>query len=160
MLYTSENIPYQEYRAISELLGANSKEIDRSLRAAIVFGEIVATGDSEDINLLEVIAGWQGPRYVSYGSTDALPLRGRLNLYFLTPEEFEQPSPGPVPGQEWSSAQLLSRVRPAYAILRETPYEYARRLMRTLDERPRPDFLLEEGPQDPISFLRQQAALV
>lgn len=157
MFYTSENIPYQEYRAISELLGANSPEIERSLRAVIIFGEIVATGGSYDINLLEVIDGWQGPRFVSYGSTDALPLRGRLNLYFLTSEEFEQPSPKPVSEQAWSSVQLLSRIRPAYAVLRENPYDYARRIMARLDESP----LVGAAPavvgdKDPLSFLKHQ----
>ena len=160
MLYTSENIPYQEYRAIRELLGANSPQIERSLRAAIVFGEIVATGGSQDINLLEVVDGWQGPRFVSYGSTEALPLRGRLNLYFLTPEEFEQPSLKTVPGQAWSSAQLLSRIRPAYAVLREKPFEYAYTLMRRFDEMPIVELAMEAEPEkDPLSFLQHQMAV-
>ena len=159
MFYTSENIPYQEYRAISELLGANSPEIERSLRAVIVFGEIVATGGSYDINLLEVIDGWQGLRYVSYGSTDALPLRGRLNLYFLTPEEFEQPTLEPVPEQAWSSAQLLSRVRLGYAVLREKPFDYASTLMRRFDEMPVVELEAQKGSdKDPISFLKHQMA--
>ena len=104
MLYSSTNIPYQEYRAISDLMNAHPQEMNGSLRALIVFGEIVATGESHDINLLEVVDGWQGPRHVSYGSTEALPLHGRLHLYFLTPEEFEQPSPEPVPEQPWSNS--------------------------------------------------------
>lgn len=133
MLYSSGNIPYQEYRAINALMGAHPQTLDGSLRAAVVFGEIVATGESHDINLLEVVEGWQGPRSVTYGSTEALPLRGRLSLYFLTPEEFERPNLEAVPGQAWSSAQLLSRVRLAYAILREEPYEYASRVMGRLD---------------------------
>ena len=88
MLYSSGNIPYQEYRAINELMGAHPQELKSNLKALVAFGEIVATGESQDINLLEIVAGWQGPRHVSYGSTTALPLRGRLHLYFLTPEEF------------------------------------------------------------------------
>ncbi len=161
MLYSSTNIPYQEYRAISDLMNAHPQEMNGSLRALIVFGEIVATGESHDINLLEVVDGWQGPRHVSYGSTEALPLRGRLHLYFLTPEEFEQPSPEPVPEQPWSSAQLLSRIRPAYSVLREEPYDYAHRVMTRLEEMPVVGPDAADGPdQDPIAFLQRQTAAV
>ena len=159
MLYSSGNIPYQEYRAINELMGAHPQALQGSLKALIAFGEIVATGESHDINLLEVAAGWQGPRHVSYGSTPALPLRGRLHLYFLTPEEFEQPRPEAVPGQPWSSAQLLSRVGLAYAVLREEPNDYAHNIMSRLKE------VVVIGPsaeddldQDPITFLQRQTA--
>ena len=68
MLCSSGNIPYQEYRAIDELMGTHPQKLKSSLKALIAFGEIVATGGSQDINLLEIVAGWQGPRYVSYGS--------------------------------------------------------------------------------------------
>ncbi len=159
MLYSSANIPYQEYRAISELMSAHPQALNGSLKALIAFGEIVATGESHDINLLEVVADWQGPRHVNYGSTAALPLRGRLHLYFLTPEEFEQPRPEPVPGQPWSSAQLLSRIRPAYAVLREEPNDYAHRIMARLEEMPVVGPAGEDGPdQNPISFLQRQMA--
>lgn len=115
MIYSSTNIPHQEYRASSELVNAHSPEIDGRLRALIVFGEIVAIGDSDDLNLLEVVEGWAGARHISYGSTAVLPLRGRLNLYFLVPEEFEQPSREPLPGQPWSSAQLSGEPFPGSA---------------------------------------------
>lgn len=157
MLYSSGNIPYQEYRAINELMGAHPQELKDSLKAMIVFGEIVATGESQDINLLEIVAGWQGPRHVSYGSTAALPLRGRLHLYFLTPEEFEQPRPEPVPGQTWSSAQILSRVRPAYAVLLEEPYDYAHDVMARLEGVLVIGSSSEDAlDRDPIAFLKCQ----
>ena len=160
MLYSSGNIPYQEYRAINELMRAHPQELKGSLKALIAFGEIVETGESQDINLLEVVAGWQGPRHVSYGSTAALPLRGRLHLYFLTPDEFEQPHPEPVPGQPWSSAQLLSRVRPAYAILLEEPYEYAHTIMAGLEGVLVIGASAEDAlDQDPIAFLQRQTAV-
>lgn len=156
MLYSSGNIPYQEYRAISELLGAHPSALNGNLRALIAFGELVATGESYDINLLEVVAGWQGPRSASYGSTKALPLRGRLNLYFLTPEEFERPTAAAPAGQTLSSLALLRQVQPAYAVLLETPSDYANQVLS------RPDFFFSEeaateaGNSDPISFLKQQ----
>ncbi len=154
MLYSSTNIPYLEYRAIGKLMDADPSLINGSLRALIAFGTIVATGESQDINLLEVVAGWQGPRSVSYGSTEALPLRGRLNLYFLTPEEFEHPTAAVAAGQTLSSSALLQQVQPAYAILLESPSDYANQMLS------RPNFFSEEVREaenaDPISFLKQQ----
>jgi len=160
MLYSSGNIPYQEYRAINELMGAHPQELKSNLKALVAFGEIVATGESQDINLLEIVAGWQGPRHVSYGSTAALPLRGRLHLYFLTPEEFEHPRPEPVPGQPWSSAQLLSRVRPAYAVLLEEPNDYAHDIMAGLEGVLVIGSSAEDAlDQDPLTFLQRQTAV-
>lgn len=156
MLYSSTNIPYQEYRAIGKLMDAHPSILNGNLRALIAFGEIVATGESYDIHLLEVILNWQGPRYVSYASTEALPLRGRLNLYFLTPEEFEHPTTSLSSGQTVSSLELMRQVKQAYAILLESPYDYAQQVMSGSDY-----FLSEtidsaEETSDPISFLKQQ----
>lgn len=147
MLYSSTNIPYQEYRAISELMNAHPPEMDGKLRALIAFGEIVATGESYDINLLEVVEGWAGPRHVSYGSTAALPLRGRLNLYLLTPKEFEQPTE--------TVLELLTRIRQAYAILLEEPNDYAQQVMSQVEERPAPG-AANSSTADPVSFLQGQ----
>lgn len=147
MLYSSTNIPYQEYRAISELMNAHPPEMNSSLQALIAFGEIVVTGESYDINLLEVVDGWQGPRHVSYGSTEALPLRGRLNLYFLTPEEFEHPT-DVVPA-------LLTRVRQAYAILLEEPNDYAHQVLSQQEDSSAPE-AADTDPTDPVSFLGRQ----
>lgn len=152
MLYSSTNIPYLEYRAIGRLMDAHPSLLNGNLRALIAFGEIVATGESQDIHLLEVIAGWQGPRSASYGSTEALPLRGRLNLYFLTPDEFEQPSV--------SILEILKRVEPAYAILREEPYEYAYHVMSQIENLPESKAAgMGTTPSDPLSFLRQQTVV-
>ncbi len=156
MLYSSTNIPYLEYRAIGRLMDANPSLINGSLRALIAFGTLVATGESQDINLLEVVTGWQGPRSATYGSTEALPLRGRLNLYFLTPEEFEHPTAAVPTGHSFSSVTLLRQVQPAYAVLLENPSDYANQVLS------RPDFFSSEETvtgaesSDPISFLQQQ----
>lgn len=153
MLYSSTNIPYQEYRAIGKLMGAHPSILNGNLRALIAFGDIVATGESQDIYLLEVITDWQGTRSVSYGSTEALPLRGRLNLYFLTPEEFEHPTMAVPAGQNVSSLEILRQVQPAYAVLLEDPSDYANQVLS------RPYYFLETASietSDPISFLKQQ----
>ncbi len=157
MLYSSTHIPYLEYRVIGRLLDAQPQAVNGQLRALIAFGELVATGNSYDLNLLEVVTGWQGPRSVSYGSTEALPLRGRLNLYFLTPEEFEHPAAAAPAGQTIPSLTLLRQVQPAYAVLLENPSDYANQVLS------RPDFFSSEevaaqaGASDPITFFKQQA---
>ena len=147
MLYSSTNIPYQEYRAISELMNAHPQELNGRLRALIAFGEIVATGDSYDINLLEVVDGWQGQRHVSYSSTASLPLRGRLHLYFLTPEDFEHPAD--------TVLELLMQVRQAYAILLEEPNDYAYQVMSQLEDVSARG-MEEVDSADPVSFLQKQ----
>ena len=157
MLYSSTNIPYQEYRAISQLMEAHPSMLNGNLRALIAFGEIVATGESQNIYLLEVVTDWQGPRSVSYGSTEALPLRGRLNLYFLTPDEFEHPTAVVPADQTVSSLELLRQVRQAYAILLENPYDYAQQVMsRQGDLTVLEPAGAEPANSDPVSFLRQQ----
>jgi hypothetical protein len=157
MLYSSANIPYQEYRAISELMSAHPQALNGSLKALIAFGEIVATGESHDINLLEVVAGWKGPRHTSYGNTAALPLRGRLHLYFLTPEEFEHPTDTASASEPMSSLELLTRMQQAYAILLEEPNDYAHQVMSQVENFPALRAADADSiDSDPVSFLQRQ----
>ncbi|HET6386733.1 MAG TPA: hypothetical protein VFJ58_25360 [Armatimonadota bacterium] len=149
--FSTENMRYEEYRAINKLLREHPKTHREKLRAAIVFGEMVATGNSQDINLLEVVEDWIGPPSIRFSSTEALPLRGKLNIYFLTPDQFENPRADRVPGASWSSAELLSQVRKGYAILTERPGNYAYDLLSSLEDTPdatRPTL----SNEDPISF--------
>lgn len=155
--YSTENIPYEEYRAINQLRRLHPEAHGGQLRALIVFGDLVATGQTYDINLLEVVEGWEGPRHVSFGSTDDLPLRGHLALYFLLPSEFERPSNTSVPGQSWSSADLLTRVRRAYAIMLEEPNDYASSIMARVEN----SLVIGDVEQSvnldgPAKFFRQQ----
>ena len=152
--YSTENIPYIEFGVINELLREHTSEHSNKLRAMILFGSLVASGRPYDINMLEVVEGWKGPRHVIFASTEALPLRGRLELYFLTPEEFEHPTDQPVPGKGWSSADLLARIRNAYTIVTESPAYYASRTMARYDDAASPSDT-EVSPGDPISFLKQ-----
>ena len=112
----SINIPYQEMRAINEIVKSHSNAHIDTLNAVIVFGTLVNSGETRDIELLEVVEGWQGPRRVIFGNTKDLPLRGLATFYFLLPEEFEHPTEVLLDNVDFSSAFLLRRVREAYTM--------------------------------------------
>src|ERR1051326_3929802 len=85
-------ISYHEFRIIARLLQAHTEEYRDRLKAMIAFDDLVTRGDTFDIDLLEIIEGWNDRRFGEFARTADLPLRGRLRLYFLTPEEFESPA--------------------------------------------------------------------
>ncbi len=115
-------IPYEEYKAINELMHAHLRTHNGKLRALVAFGEIVTRGGTYDIDLLEVVEGWEGPSSVAFSSSDALPLRGQLRLYLLAPEQFEGTA-----AEIWMPGErLLDRVREGYDIVYENPPGYAR----------------------------------
>src|SRR4051794_36394434 len=121
MVTHESNIPYEEYRAIAQLLRAHVDEHKGKLRAMVAFGELVTGGDTYDIDLPEVVEDWKGSHYFEFGSTADLPLRGKLRLYFLRPEELVDPSrTEPKKDIPWTRA-LLERVREGYQILVEIP---------------------------------------
>ncbi len=120
---TALRIPFKEYQAITDLMHAHLKTHEGKLRALIVFGEIVTRGGTYDIDLLEVVEDWNGPKSVTFSSSEALPLRGQLRLHLLTPEEFG--------GKKWDRTRfmenlLLDQVREGYDIVYEDPPGYAR----------------------------------
>ncbi len=154
-LYSAENIPYTEWGVITELLRKHPEIHRDKLRALLVFGSLVSTGGPYNINLLEVVQDWEGPRHVRFTSTSALPLRGRLDLYFLRPEEFENPTSACLPGEHWSSADLLMQVRNAYAIMLENPINYASEMMEQYESSPSVADN-ETSAENPISFLQRQ----
>jgi hypothetical protein len=82
------DIPYQEYRSIAELVRAHVAKYNDKLRAVVAFGELLTTGGTFDIDLLEVIEGWQDKRLAVFSGLKELPLRGRLRLFLLTSEFF------------------------------------------------------------------------
>ena len=122
-MYQKEQIriPYEEYKAIGELMRAHLKTHKGQLRAMIIFGDIVTKGNTFDIDLLEVVEGWQGLPFVTFTSSAELPLRGQLRLYFLTPEEFEHPDSLEDPLKK----RLIDRVSDGYDIIYEDPPVYA-----------------------------------
>lgn len=114
-------IPYEEYKAIGEIVSAHLQTHEGKLRAIVAFGDIVTRGNTFDIDLLEVVEGWQGPSSLVFASTSELPLRGQLRLYLMTPEEFEHPE-----NPKWSlQRRLTSRVREGYDVIYENPPAYA-----------------------------------
>ncbi len=117
-------IPYEEYKAINELMHAHLRTHNGKLRALIAFGEIVTRGGTFDIDLLEVVEEWEGQSSVAFSSSEALPLRGQLRLYLLTPEQFE----GTAAEMGMPEERLLDRVREGYNIVYEDPPGYARKV--------------------------------
>ncbi len=114
-------IPYDEYKAIGELLRAHLKTHEGKLRAMVAFGDLVTRGSTFDIDLLEVVEGWQGPTSIAFGSSAELPLRGQLRLHLLTPKEFENPTSL----TEFAKQRLMDRVQEGYNVIYEDPPLYA-----------------------------------
>ena len=122
---TSRRIPYEEYKAIGELMHAHLRTHEGQLRAMVAFGDILTRGGTFDIDVLEVVEGWQGPASVVFASSAELPLRGQLRLYLLTPEEFEHSETL----KRFSKKQLMERVREGYDVIYENPSGYARDIL-------------------------------
>jgi hypothetical protein len=110
-------IPYHEYLVIAQLLRAHLGEYGERLRAMIAFGNLLTTGNSAVIELLEVVEEWRDKRLWQFSSTEELPLRGQLRLYFLTPEEFEDPSVIQDAEERKWVEELLQRVRRGYEVI-------------------------------------------
>jgi hypothetical protein len=125
----TSRIPYLEYRSIGTLLRAHVDSYGENLRAVVAFGELVTTGQTFDIDLLEVVDGWEGGRLGEFGTSADLPLRGRLRLHFLTPQEFEDPTViADLAERDWVET-LLKKVGQGYEIVMESPPGYARRVL-------------------------------
>jgi hypothetical protein len=125
-------IPYEERRAIGKLLDAHFDAYKGRLRAMIVFGDLVTTGQTYDIDLLEVVDGWsssQQGRLGEFRSSADLPLRGRLRLYFLAPQEFEHPEQILDERERRWVYDLRDRATRGYEIILESPPGYARRVL-------------------------------
>ena len=121
---TYRRIPYEEYKAIGELMHAHLRTHEGQLRAMVAFGDILTRGGTFDIDVLEVVEGWQGPSSVVFASSAQLPLRGQLRLYLLTPEAFEHSDL-----KRFSKKRLLERVRKGYDVIYEDPPGYARDIL-------------------------------
>lgn len=126
---TQTSIPYEEYRAINQLVQAHFREHGSRLRAVLAFGDLVTAGDGFDIDLLEVVEEWHGPRLATFSGTSTLPLRGRLHLYFVSPQEFRSPSViTDTEDREWIFG-LVERVREGYQVIFEQPSGFVRRIL-------------------------------
>jgi hypothetical protein len=122
-------ISYHEYRVIAHLLRAHVDEHKTRLKAMIAFGDLVTRGDTFDIDLLEIVEGWEGTRFGQFSGPAHLPLRGKLRLYFLTPEVFQDPALIDDPAERVWVQDLLDRVRDGYEIIMEIPTGWVRRVL-------------------------------
>jgi hypothetical protein len=148
------DISYHEFRVIARLLRAHADIHGPRLRAMVVFGELVTTGSTFDIELLEIVEGWDGEALWVFDSSADLPMRGRTFLYFLKPEEFEQPDAIPEPThREWVKA-LLERVREGYQVVMENKSGWVRHALDGPQEvsaaTPPPTGMVEHG--DPLTL--------
>lgn len=125
----SSDISYHEYRTIAQLLQAHAAEHGHRLRAMVAFGELVTTDSSVDIDLLEIVEGWEGKRLWPFSSTPELPLRGQLRLHFLTPEEFENPGLVQEPDEQAWVRELLERVHHGYEIVMDRSPGWVQRVL-------------------------------
>ncbi len=116
------SISYFEYNVINELMHSHVEEFGTALRAIVAFGPLVTGQDTFDIELLEVVNQWEGPDFLPFGSTNSLPLRGRLVLHFLSTGDFENLV-------QRDSQDLVHILREGYKIIYEVPAGYARHVL-------------------------------
>lgn len=135
-------IPYSEFRAIADLLRAHLAAHEGQMHALVAFGPLLTRGNTYDIDLLEVVAGWDGPTSVAFPSTPELPLRGVLRLHILTPEQFEKPNE--------AARDILERVRLGYEIIYDTHAGYAERVLTGA--------IQELSTDNPLTFLDRRLA--
>ena len=125
-------IPYEEHRIIGRLLRAHVDAYAQRLRAVVAFGDLVGSGQTYDIDLVEVVEGWKAPemgRLARFENSSELPLRGQLRVYFLAPEEFEDPRVIDDDADRGWVEDLLERVARRCEIVMEIPPGYARRIL-------------------------------
>ncbi len=119
------DIPYFEYRAINQIVHEHLKTLGDTLRAVIAFGPMVTSGDTHDIDLLEVIENWQGPSRLQSESSANLPMRGKLYLNFLSLQDFLSAA-SPSASQTLGAQELIGRVLDGCEIIYEQPAGFAR----------------------------------
>jgi hypothetical protein len=122
-------IPYFEYRVIADLLRAHVEQYGDRLKGMVVFGDLLTQWDAFDIELLEIIEGWEDNHFGEFAELPNLPMRGRLRLYFLTPEEFENPTSIQDSKERMWVEELLDRVREGYEIVTESPWGWVRQVL-------------------------------
>jgi hypothetical protein len=117
----TREIPYHEYGIIADLLRAHAKEHAGQLKAMLAFGDLVTQGNTHDLDLLELVEGWDGKLFAEFHSSTDLPIRGQLRLYFLRPEHFCNPDLIlDAADRQWVKT-LLERIRQGYEVIMELP---------------------------------------
>jgi hypothetical protein len=113
----AREVPYHEYQIIADLLRAHTDAHEGRLKAVVAFGDVVTRGASYDIDLLEIVEGWNGARVAEFDSTADLPLRGKLRLYFSSPEDFQDPKRIEDPTERQWVEDLIERVRARHEVI-------------------------------------------
>ena len=117
-------IPYREFDTLAKLIEAHLRDEKNKLRAAIAFGDILTDETSHDVDLLEVFDAWQGMPYAEFDSSADLPLRGKLRLYFLSSEDFENPNAIKDEARRNWTKELLQIVWQAREVIISSPLNY------------------------------------
>ena len=120
--------PYFEYRIINKIVHGHLNEMKDALRAVIAFGPIITSGETHDIDLLEVIENWEGPSRMQSESSADLPMRGKLFLNFLSLRDFEAAASQST-SQVSDVQDLIGRVLKGYEIFYEQPAGFARDIL-------------------------------
>jgi hypothetical protein len=119
-----ERIPYDEFDALTKLCDAHLRLLDNKLLAVVAFGDTLRSTQTHDIEVLEVVKDWDGPNSASFDSTAQLPLRGRLNIFFISPEEFEAPLSIEDKADRLSVLTLMEDVLEGYVVIHEHRTRY------------------------------------
>ncbi len=120
-----DKIEYFERSAVVEILKSHSATMGNKMRAFIVFGDAVNEAKTYDVDLLEVLEEWSGPRHLVFQSSSDLRFRGVIRLNFLISEEFERPESIHDERLRDDVNGLLRRVRRGYVVMREAEKGYA-----------------------------------
>ena len=83
-----------EYLIVNKLIETHRKLHKGKLVAAVVYGSLARRESTGDIDILEIVEGWQkaevNPDAIDFGVARELLQRGKLRLLLLAPEELER----------------------------------------------------------------------
>lgn len=83
-----------EYLIVNKLIETHRKLHKDKFVAAIVYGPLAKRESTSDINILEIVEGWQKAEVnleaINFGVARELLQRGKLRLLLIAPEELER----------------------------------------------------------------------
>ncbi|HEY3330701.1 MAG TPA: hypothetical protein VGK19_11805 [Capsulimonadaceae bacterium] len=150
-------IPGYENNAIVKLTAEHSQALGDKLRAVVVFGPLLSDNGSLNIDMLEVVDDWDGPGAVSFASTNELPLRGDLTIYFVKRQDIEDPHGIEDASHKNWLIDILDEVRKAYMVVVDYPMGYFSQQLRNLEKENR-HVIHNEG--SPLSFVNANVETV
>ncbi len=127
-------IPYFEYRAINQVVHGHIDELGDTLQAIIAFGPLVTRGDTHDIDLLEIVKGWQGPSKYQAASSPNLPLRGNLYFNFVSSDDLHRFAANSLMTEDNQKQiyiqKLMEDVLEGYEVVYESPVGFVRDMLQ------------------------------